>query len=124
MRFRHLLQRLAEKSDSNYKIGALLVKGGSVLNVGFNHKGTSKLIEKRRHLRPINSTVHAEIHAILGIPKSVAAGAVIYTGRFTPSGKVSNSRPCTLCQSILKEMNIRKVFYTVSGEKRYSSINL
>jgi len=125
MKYLHLLQRLSEKSDGEaYRIGAILVKGGSVINAGFNHSGTNRMIENHRHLRPNNNTIHAEIHAILGTPKHIAEHCSMYVARFTPGGRIGNSKPCTLCQAILKEMGVKRVMYTIAGKNTYQQLNL
>lgn len=113
MRYERLLKSLIEKSTCHaYRIGAVLAKGSNVISVGFNHWGTRQIIERHRHIRPNNDTVHAEIHAILGVSKEEAAKCTLYVGRFTKEGRPANAKPCPLCQTILKEMGVKRVFYT------------
>lgn len=124
MKYLHILQKLSKKSNNEtYKIGAILVKGGSIISIGYNHQGTHKLIEYKRHLRPRNNTIHAEIHTVLGISKKEAEHCTVYVARFTSQG-VANSKPCTLCQNILTEMGIKKVFYTATNKDKYQQLNL
>ena len=125
MKFKSLLQRTSEKSDCpNYRIAAVLVKGSSIVNFGFNHRGTSRLIERKRHLRTINDSVHAEVHAILGVSKSVTSRCDIYVARFTLDGEPANAKPCVLCQAILKEMGVKRAFYTEKGSSEYKVMSL
>jgi len=68
---------------------------------------------------PFN-TLHAEIHALLGIPKDKLKGCDAYVYRETKDGVTANSKPCPICQKALAKVGIKRVFYTdVDGFKEY-----
>jgi len=63
------------------------------------------------------STYHAEIKAILNIPRSQTKGATIYVARSSKGKKEERiSKPCSMCHALLEERGIAQVFYTLDGE--------
>lgn len=70
-----------------YKMGAAVVKGGSIISVGFNHR-----------------SIHAEESAIR---RRNVRGCDIYVAR----QRCGKSKPCLKCQKLLKVAGIRKCHY-------------
>lgn len=111
-----LLKRLCEESDNaQHRLGAVLYKGGAIISIGVNKSGSSKLTKRHRYLRPFAQSVHAEVNAILGITKEEASKCTLIVGRITAAGRFAMAKPCAMCYAILKQMRVRKVFYT-TGE--------
>lgn len=111
-----LIRRLCEESvDYQHRLGAILLKGGAVISIGINHTGSSKILRKYQHLRPQTLGIHAEVSAILGITKAEASKCVLIVGRVNSKGIFGLAKPCPMCQEILREMGVRKVYYT-TGE--------
>ena len=91
-----------------HKLGAVIIKGGSVISTGYN---------SIRHTREIGkSTLHAEEAAIIKLLKSrrqhLLVGAELYVCRTRPNGTCGLSRPCARCMSLIKAVGIKRVFYT------------
>lgn len=109
---------LAKKAakESPFEIrrhGAVLIRGGKILSSGFNLCVHSKLSDRfKKHAG--EGTRHAEVAAILGIDKKVTSGADIYVVRLNKKGELKNSRPCLMCQDILKFVGVRRAFYSIS----------
>ena len=111
----HLAMKIAESSSGcNKKHGAVIVRGGSVLSVGFN---------KWRNRPPMlfNSlpkdelkmlTIHAEVDALSHLKD--AAGATIYVARVNKNSEPRYSRPCDDCYAAIKAAGIKKIVYTVN----------
>lgn len=108
--FLDLAVRLAESSELEFKHGAVVVRGGSVLAVGVNKW-------KNRNLPPTpvteynpNLTVHAEMDALSRIanPK----GVTIYVARVNKHGEERLSHPCENCEQKLMEAGVKKVIFT------------
>lgn len=88
---------------SNFKHGAVLVKGGKVLSEGSNkYTNTGKMHGF--------GSIHAEECALRGIKKD-PRGGVMYIARVASYGPAM-SKPCYRCQLILKNAGIKRVVYT------------
>lgn len=105
----------------DYKHAAVLVRGGSIINVSPNKNrycrfGARFLRKKPTKRRcPHLPTLHAEIGAVLGIDKSVTQGATIYVIRVGKDGNYKMSKPCEMCTAALEFVGIKKVIYSVDG---------
>lgn len=109
MQTRHfrLAKSIALRSDHRVKIGAVLVNKGQVLNVGHNRVG------KTHPKYPWY--LHAEMDSCLGIHRADLTGSTVYLFRANRLGTVLNCRPCGTCQTLLKELGIRAVYYTTGN---------
>lgn len=103
-----LAARIAQNSTMTHKLGAVLVKGGSVINVGFNQSSTHRFARKfGKHY-----TRHAELNCILGISRHKTTGATVYVIRVKKDGSYGMSKPCSICKDVLKFVGIKRVYYT------------
>ena len=94
--------------------GALLVKGGSVRNSSCNKENYSSFGKRFRSPARGHATVHAELGAILGLPRSVTTGADVYVCRINREGEFRNSKPCSMCHEALKHVGVKRVYYTTN----------
>jgi len=92
-----------------HQLCALVVNKNQVLSIGYNQPKTHPISEGTPQ-----SHLHAEMDALLrcGAP----AGADVIVARSKPSGKPGLAKPCEICQTILGEFGVRRVFYTVNCE--------
>ena len=98
------------------KHGAVLVKGGKVINTSFNKENFSSFGSRFRKKHTGLATVHAELGVVLGISKKVASGCDIFVVRLSKSGDFRLSKPCSMCHDILKFMGIKRVYYTLNDD--------
>lgn len=106
-KFFQLAEKLAEKSTHyNHKHGAVLVRKGRVLGVGFNSYKTSP---KSPHPWKF---IHAEFSAILNSRLEDFTDCEIYIIRTKKLGGLGNSKPCKFCERMIKSLNIRVVHYS------------
>ena len=113
-----LAKKMAECSTyGNFRHGAVLVRGGAVINLGINSEKYSSIGAKYRPEEKGVSTYHAEIKALLNIPRSQTKGAVMYVARAS-KGKHEDrlSKPCTMCHALMQERGISQVFYSVDND--------
>mgnify|MGYP000296549838 FL=1 len=109
----HLARRMAEQSTyGNISHGAVLVKGGSVINASYNKDNSCSFGSRFRDPDRGRATLHAELGCILNLDKSVTQGATIYVVRVGKRGDFKMSKPCPMCNGALKHVGIKKVFYT------------
>ena len=92
--------------------GALLRKGGSIINTSCNKDKFCSFGTRFRDPARGPATIHAELGCILGIPRSVTSGADIYVCRINKQGQFRNSKPCAMCHEILKYVGVKRVYYT------------
>lgn len=105
--------KAAEQSGHDtFRHGAVLVKGGSILNIAANSDNHTAFGQRFRD-QPGRATQHAETACILGLDKSTTQGAVIYTARVNKLGEWKMSKPCSMCHEVMKFVGIKKVVYTV-----------
>ena len=95
--------------------GAVLVKGGSVINTCFNKDKFCSFGTRFRSPARGPATIHAELGCILGLPRDVTTGSDIYVCRINKKGEFRNSKPCAMCHEVLNHVGIKRVYYT-TGE--------
>lgn len=101
---------LATKSNERMMHGAILVKGGRVIGMGFNKAKNSPFIVSEDQIKKYCSR-HAEIVAIKDAKFNVK-GAILYVARVNKNGIDRNSKPCESCQEVIDTSGIKRVIYT------------
>ena len=114
-RYIELCKRVAENSESSdYRHGAVLVKGSTVLNVA-NNKNVHARFGKRFRKRDCgHATHHAELGCIMGVDRSITRGTDVYVVRVGKSGDLRMSKPCPMCEAALKHVGVRRVYYSIN----------
>jgi deoxycytidylate deaminase len=106
-----IASKQAKKSTfERYKLGAVIVKKGRVMSVGYNE------IRYNSELR--KSNIHAEEAAIMKLLRTKRledlAGSTIYVSRIRANGSTGLAKPCGNCDALIKSVGIRAVVYTTS----------
>ena len=118
-RYFDLAKRAAmESTYGKLRHGAVVVKGGSVVSFGFNKSNHCQFGQRFRHMDKGPATQHAEISAILGLPRSATQGADVYVVRINNDCDWRMSKPCPMCEQALRFVGVKRVFYT-TGDKHY-----
>jgi len=96
-----------------YKMAAIVVKGGRVINVGYNRMSPG--FQKAKEYAYINHNmhrgIHAELDAILNLPAEILKDATIYVSGITKGGHLVKSKPCEACQRVLHRYGVKTVIY-------------
>lgn len=101
-----LAARAARHSEHpKYRVGAVVVRNGNILGVGFNSMKT----HPKSHTH--HKRIHAELKAVLNAQEDIS-GADIYVTRLTKPNGVGCSFPCPSCEALLIESGIRRVYAT------------
>lgn len=116
--FFKLAQRQAAKSTSKFQLGAVVVdKRKNVLNSSFN--SMTKTSPHCKHLRGRETNqdksfpyLHAEIRALIGLSSDETRGGSVYVYRQRKDGTPGNARPCPGCFIVLKQMGIRRIYFS------------
>lgn len=66
------------------------------------------LLKGKYDKKPLHASIHAEIDAILGIPKQDLWGTSLFVYR----NKYGLAKPCECCMKIISNTGIKKIFYT------------
>ena len=117
-RYMQLAKNVAEQSTyGKLKHGAILVKGGSVLNTAYNKDKFTAFGNRFRKEGLGPATHHAEIGCLLGLDRSKTEGSTIYVVRINRHGQFRLSKPCSMCHDIMKHCGVKRVVYTVNDEE-------
>lgn len=109
--------------DLDFNLCAIIVRGGSVMSVGFNKRGKNSFVEHYTDLAKAKGdwrvSTHAEMDAVLQVRSKIdLSGAKIFVVRkhldFSKcDSKLAMSRPCVICEQVLLAYGIKKVYYTI-----------
>ena len=108
--------------SADYHLCALIVRGGSVISVGYNRRSTNAFVEHytdqvRGGGRGYSLSTHAEMDAVAQArDKTDLTGCKIYVARRRMDGEIGLARPCEICQTVLWSYGIRKAYYTIDKE--------
>ena len=113
---------VSELSDyPRHKLGCVVVKGHRVVSSGHNHKHKCHPLQAKLDTEKYEVScpgkLHAEIMALLPLirDKVDLKGTAIYIYRQHKNGTLAMARPCSSCQKVIKELGIKKVFYTIEN---------
>jgi tRNA(Arg) A34 adenosine deaminase TadA len=116
-RFVELAARSAEQSCyGSLRHGAVLIKGGSVLNVANNKENYCSFGDRFRERGSGRATLHAELACVLNLDRRITHGGTMYVVRVGKDGKHKMSKPCTMCEAVLKHVGVNKVYYSTNEE--------
>lgn len=107
---------LASKSKARKTHGAVVVKGGRVLGIGWNKNRNHPMIVSPEHIKT-DCSYHAEEVAIKEAGEENVKGAIIYVARVNKSGNDRDSKPCDRCTKLIDNVGIKRVVYTYQKEK-------
>lgn len=109
---------------ADYHLAAIIIRGGSVISVGFNKVNTNAFVEHYTDLargrgRDFCLSTHAEQDAILKARGKVnLRGCKIFVARRKKiDGSPGMARPCPICENALQSYGIRKAYYTINEEQ-------
>lgn len=101
-------------------IGCVVAYGNHrIISSGCNSTKThplQKQLNKERFEVDSVHSLHAEVSALLPLMKEDIdfSKVEIYTHRNYANGKIAMARPCPSCLKLIKELGIRKIWYTTA----------
>lgn len=106
---RHALVQAEQAPHARWRVGAVLIRGGSVLSTGYNrYRNDPAQVEFG------NASYHAEEVALR--KAGDAEGSTIYVARITRSGALGLAKPCPRCLDLLITEGVSTVVWsTPSG---------
>lgn len=119
MKFTEIARDAIDGIDRRWRIVAVLVNK-KPLSVACNDpEKTHPVIHKQNPAKRL----HAEIRCIRNAPITKVAGSVLYVWRFNTFDQIRLSKPCDICMGFLKEMQVKKVVYSIFGST-YGKLSL
>jgi len=113
----------AQSTYGKFQHGAILVRGGSVINTSPNKDRFCSFGSKFRDRFCGHATLHAELGCILGLDRRITSGTTMYVVRINGESNFRMSKPCSMCYDVLRHCGIKKVIYTIN-EKQIEVIKL
>lgn len=110
-----MAEREAGKSRSEWKMGAVVIKGGNVVGKGYN-RFSAKSIKVELQLGVTLYSLHAEMAAIMDSDVDLEGAAICIAGYKEKNGNKIYSRPCRHCMTMIKLCGIREVYYSTKNE--------
>jgi tRNA(Arg) A34 adenosine deaminase TadA len=96
---------IALTSSHSYRMGALAVRGGTIIGYSVN--------KFRNHPRIVTNWYDCSVHAEQSLSESCdLSGTLVYVARVNPQGKASLAKPCKVCLQILVEGGVKRVIWT------------
>tara|TARA_R110002074_G_scaffold122218_4_gene256872 strand:+ start:1007 stop:1384 length:378 start_codon:yes stop_codon:yes gene_type:complete len=100
----------ASRSDHNVKHGAVVVKKGKIIQSGRNQYCS---MDRIKHFTSHRIwSIHAEMNVLMGLPKHITKNADIYVVRVNSVGDIVNSKPCSICMSMILKSGIKTIHYS------------
>jgi len=109
-------KKVAQQSDEDYRHGAILVKGGSVINSSINKNSYCSFGMRFRKKDRGLATVHAELGAVLGVDRKLTYGATVYVARIGKNEDYKLSQPCPMCEAAMRYVGIKRVVFTINNK--------
>ena len=109
------IKKVANKfSGCKNHVALICDKRGRIVSVGINQSYKTHVLAKRYGYR--YSAIHAELHAITTLSCRLNEienkNYILINLRFLANKNLGLAKPCILCQRLLKDFGIKRVYYT------------
>lgn len=102
---------------------SFICKGVRILAIGMNNYYKSHPICRLHPYKAEECSIHSELSATIKFGEEDLSHYSFFNVRIGNNGNVMNSKPCAGCQSLLKQLNVRRFFHsTDDGEFKYMDI--
>ena len=133
-----LAEAASEMSDfPRARLGCVVVYKKSVIGVGYNTTKENPMQAVYNKYRPFNNgdsvdpyqfknTIHAEMMAISRLRKRSDidfSKCRVVVFRKTRNGEIALAKPCPACEKAMRDLGIKKVYYTGNGSYIYEEYN-
>jgi len=108
-------RKAALQSKGGFRLGASLYSGNKVIKTGCNLQGSGKshpIVAKWTDREGYRS-LHAELHAIMGVHPARVRDCDVYVFRIRRDGSQGCAKPCQNCQIELARRGINRIYYTL-----------
>jgi len=112
MKLEHLFKQVrhvALKSSMKVRVGALLIKNGKVIGVGYNTLKRDFYRKGQGGYRSGKFSIHAEQACINSCNRKDLKGSTLILIKINKCGEIKEGGCCAMCSSILRKYKIVKV---------------
>lgn len=120
---------MSEMSDHpQYKVGAVVVMNHRIISSGHNSDSKTHPLQKKynryRFTDEGDHKQHAELAALLPLIRTRIdlSNAIIFTYREHKNECIAMSRPCPSCLELIKDLGIKRIFYTTEDGYAYERL--
>lgn len=107
----NLAKEVSKYSDHRVKVGCVIVKKKPI-GIACNRNKTHP--KYANPYKDIRGAIHAEIRAVINSGVDDLDNCSAYVYRETKDGIPAMARPCEFCYKFLKDLGIRKIYYTIN----------
>lgn len=100
---------------------AFLIKRNKIIKIGWNKNRTHPVIKKHPYHEG-RVGIHAELDCLLKYDKQDLSDYEMIVLRVDKKSKLNNSKPCSGCASLIRQFNLKNVYYSNSHGKIESLI--
>lgn len=100
---------------------AQITEKSRVLAIGFNYEKGHPKIKELGYWR--ENARHAELEVVLRGGREDYSNCILSVLRIDKNGKLNNSKPCTFCSKLIKQVGFKRVFYT-NAQGKWEKFNL
>jgi deoxycytidylate deaminase len=104
----------AQKSEFKHRHGCIIFKGSHIISTGYNKVRYCKKLDKR--YRKWMNSLHAEQKTILFTREDLKRCSILII-RINRNNELCHSKPCKLCQSLISDVGINKIYYSDKSGK-------
>lgn len=126
MRTRYLelaAREALSSNDKSFRVGSLLVRGSNIIRASKNQGLKTHPLKKLMYPERAYKGLHAEVSLLTGLRPYDVENADVYVVRLLKSDRWALAKPCHECESFLRGMNIRRVFYSIE-DNEYGCLKL
>jgi tRNA(Arg) A34 adenosine deaminase TadA len=105
MKYLELAARIAQGAawhEKHFLLGAVAIRGDGAIVTATNIR-----TQDRVH------SAHAEYRAL----KKAGKDSILYVARIDRFGQWAMAKPCNLCQTLIKNKRVRRVYYTIAKDE-------
>lgn len=99
---------------------AFIVRKNRIVKIGWNKAKTNPNSLRHPYVnksgRKINVYTHAELDVVLKMGRDDLSDCEIVVIRIDGQGKLNNSKPCSGCAHLLRQTNIKRIYYSTSAQ--------
>lgn len=113
----HLIEiaiKAANKSKYKQKVGAVLIKNGKIISIGYNQIRHQSSIVVNHWVGSLHAEIHCIINAIKKIDSDKIKGSTMIVVRVMKNGKLGLALPCKDCYSVIENFEIKKVIFSTN----------
>jgi deoxycytidylate deaminase len=92
------------------------VRKNKIVKIGLNKNRTHPEISRHPYHEGYVG-LHAELDCILKTDRENLSDCEIVVLRIDKNSKLNNSKPCAGCASLLRQFNLKKIYYSTSDGK-------